>query len=185
LYTKARKPIIYCTKLTTRTTIFSFLLISGLSLFSGLTLPAQAVEDPENIPKTTEITEHLGETIDLSSLVFTKEDGQNKTLAEIAPFQRPFIIVPVYYNCPRLCSLTLNSLQDSLKDVDLTLGEDYSIITVSFNHEEGPKLAMAKGSAYHKSFNPELANFDSWPFLTGTKESHKTQRLKACLSRGL
>ena len=131
---------------------------------------AFAEKEPGKIPGTTEITENLGDFIDLS-LDFIKEDGSTRKLSKIIPFNRPYIIVPVYYRCPRLCSLTLNSLKDSLKEINLVLGEDYSVLTVSFNPEESPELALAKGQSYHDSFDPDLANFDSWPFLLGSKEN--------------
>jgi len=79
--------------------------------------------------------------------------------------------VPVYYRCPRLCSLTLNELSNTIDDLDLSLGEDFSIVTASFNPEEGPELAEAKGSAYHDTLENQPANFTSWPFVVGSPES--------------
>ena len=131
---------------------------------------AWSVEKPEAIPQTTETIENLGEFIDLN-LSFTKQDGELAKLSEIAPLRRPYIIAPVYYRCPRLCSLTLNFMLDTIKEMDLELGKDYSIITTSFNPKEGPELASNKAHAYYESAEPLEANEKSWPFLTGTPEN--------------
>lgn len=151
--------------------IFSSLL--ALALIAILPETVKAEKNPSTIPATTEIVENLGEFIDLG-LVFKDHKGEVKKLEDIVKRNRPFIVVPVYYKCPRLCSLTLNELSNSLDEVELELGEDFSVLTVSFDPAEGPELAEAKGAAYHETLENHSADFKGWPFVVGAQENINT-----------
>jgi protein SCO1/2 len=85
---------------------------------------------------------------------------------------KPVILTLVYFNCPMLCNIILNSTMDTLGDIDLFPGRDYEIVTVSFNHKEGHELAAAKKQAYTKAFGKPGAE-DGWHFLTGDEASIK------------
>lgn len=86
---------------------------------------------------------------------------------------RPVILTLVYFNCPMLCNIILNSVMDTLGDISLFPGKDYEIVTVSFNHEEGPELAAAKKETYVKAFDKPGAA-EGWHFLTGSEASIRT-----------
>ena len=98
---------------------------------------------------------------------FRDEAGNTVLLAQLI-VNRPVILVPVYYSCPRTCNDTLNDLVRALTDgpKGLTLGKDYDVICISINPEETPELAAAKRKAYLKSLGqPDLVG--GWHFLTG------------------
>jgi protein SCO1/2 len=109
----------------------------------------------EQVPLDLEFVDHTGKTVVLSDLIAGKY---------------PVILTLNYYRCPQLCSLTLNGLVDGLRDVDLDLGTEYNIVTVSINPEEGPAIAAQNRAGYLASLNEDTPQ-SAWPFLTGTQEN--------------
>jgi protein SCO1/2 len=75
---------------------------------------------------------------------FTDTRGKQVTIGDYFDGERPVILVPVYYGCPMLCGLTLNAMLDTLKQMDWTVGEEFRVLTVSFDPRETHKLAKAK-----------------------------------------
>lgn len=137
---------------------------------------AFATEKPELIPSETEIAEALGETVDLS-LRFQDDSGRDVSLRELFPTDRPAILVPMYFGCPRLCKLTSAGIASLINKLDLAIGPDYDVIAVSFDHTETPKLANERAQVYRAMLNSGKSSED-WHFLTGTEEN-----VKAVMSR--
>lgn len=76
-----------------------------------------------------------GASIDLS-LQFVDSGGARASLRSMAIPNRPFILVPIFYRCPRLCGLTLSGVADLVNRLSLTLGKDYFLIAYSFNPDD-------------------------------------------------
>jgi protein SCO1 len=101
---------------------------------------------------------------------FADEDGRTVRLGDFFKADRPVLLVPVYFQCPMLCNLTLNGLVKAIGPLKLTPGKDYEIVTVSFDTREGPELAKAKKANYLKALGrPEAAA--GWHFLTSSNPS--------------
>jgi protein SCO1/2 len=67
-----------------------------------------------------------------------------------------------------LCKLSSDGLLRALKTLSLKLGEDFSIVTVSFDPREGPDLsARAREVAIERCGRREVES--GWHFLTGDK----------------
>jgi len=104
-------------------------------------------------------------------LEFKDETGRTVKLQEYFK-GKPVILSLVYYDCPQLCSLTLNGLMNVLKTLPMKPGKDFTALTISFDPKEKPELASQKRDGYlNKLANPE-AN-DGWHFLTGEEEAIK------------
>lgn len=98
------------------------------------------------------------------------EQGNEVTFGSLFN-DRPIVLTFVYYNCPMLCSIVLNSLTETLKDIPAYLpGRDYQIVTISFDHTEGHELAAAKKKTYVEHLGLPGAD-TGWRFLTGDEES--------------
>ncbi|MDP6479185.1 MAG: SCO family protein [Phycisphaerales bacterium] len=106
-------------------------------------------------------------------LMFVDHTGKDIMLRDLIVGERPVILTLNYYNCPMLCSLTLNGMVDGLREVDLDLGADYDIVTVSINPEEGPELAAQNRKGYLAALGQEVPD-TAWPFLTGTQDNIET-----------
>ncbi len=103
------------------------------------------------------------------NLQFRNEAGQPVRLGDY--FRgRPVVLSLVYYECPMLCTLVLNGMLQTMREIPLTAGRDFDVITVSFNPKETPALAAAKKKVYLADYNrPGAAN--GWHFLTGDASS--------------
>ena len=88
------------------------------------------------------VEERLGETIPLDRLHFTDEAGQ--PIALKALFDRPIFLTLVYYRCPGICTPVLQEAASVIDKSDLRPGEDYRVVTVSFEPEETAELAGNK-----------------------------------------
>jgi protein SCO1/2 len=117
----------------------------------------------EQAPPKVGIVEKLGQTIPLDA-EFYDETGQLVTLKSLV--NKPTILTLVYYRCPGICTPLLNELSKNVGKVDLQLGKDYQILTVSFDHRETPDIAADKKENYmtaaSRSIDPK-----AWRFLTG------------------
>ena len=110
----------------------------------------------------------LGAQIPLD-LAFTDETGAQVNLSKYFVEGRPVILTLNYYGCPMLCTLILNGLVDTLKEVPFVVGKDIEIVTVSFNDKDTAELAAQKKANYLKSLARPGAE-KGWHFLTGKKD---------------
>jgi len=114
--------------------------------------------------------QRLGETVPLDA-VFRDETGRAVKLGDY--FQaRPVVLSLAYYDCPMLCTVTLNGLASALEVVSFDPGRDFEVVTVSFEPKETPALASAKKAVYLRRYKrPGAAT--AWHFLTGDAASIK------------
>jgi len=112
------------------------------------------------------ITEHLGDTIPLD-LWFFNENSDTITLRQI--IDKPTIMCFVYFDCPNLCSPLMDGVADVVSKLDLNLGTDYELITISFNTKDTPEKAREKKVNFVQRISKE--NQEHWAYLTGTQEN--------------
>lgn len=135
---------------------------------------ARADQPPEKditpeILQRVDIEQKLDAQIPLD-LKFTDDRGVEVRLAEYFTGQRPVLITLNYYNCPGLCTLVLNGVLDSLRNINWTPGEQFEIVTISFDPLETAALARSKKEIYVSEYGkPEARRH--WHFLTGEKEN--------------
>jgi protein SCO1/2 len=115
------------------------------------------------------IDEHLNAQLPLD-LEFVDQDGRPVRLRDYFDGRRPVILTLNYYKCPMLCGLQLNSLVDTLKELDWTVGEQFRVVTASFEPTETHHLASVKRRNYLEYYGRSAAA-DGWAFLTGRKPS--------------
>jgi len=76
------------------------------------------------------------------------------------------LLALVYYRCPMLCTQILNGVASSLKAVSFDPGQEFEVVSVSFDPKDTPELAASKKQSYLKRYGrPSTAN--GWHFLTG------------------
>lgn len=172
--------------MTQRTTTRIALLAAALFLpvaVAAQTLPSpqgprEAYKDPATkAPADLEgvtFEQKLDSQVDLS-LEFTDSSGERVRLGDFFN-DKPVILALVYYDCPMLCTLELNGLLKAMRALELSAGEDYQVVTVSFNPDEGPETAAEKKDLYMRTyvqagFYDRARLEEGWKFLTGDQES--------------
>jgi protein SCO1/2 len=111
---------------------------------------AGAIEDPGAMAaQDVGIFTQLGAQVDINR-PFTDVNGVTKPLKDFTHPDKPILIAPVYFKCPRLCGLLLNGVYDLLNELPLKLSHDYSVLVVGFDPTETPadaKVVMDKFNA--------------------------------------
>lgn len=99
------------------------------------------------------------------NLTFVTENYDTVNLMSL--IDKPTVIVPVYYECPGLCSPLLEGVADVVSQADITLGKDYQVFTISFNPAEKTSLAREKKQNYLKLVKNGQDATHGWTFFTG------------------
>jgi len=149
-----------------RSSIINLLSSIFYLLFSISTAQAQILDSNAPPPMLREvgIDQKLSAPLPLH-LSFLDENGKAVQLQQYFG-EKPVILCFVYYECPMLCTQVLNGLLESLKTLSFDAGNQFNVITVSFDPNETPKLAAEKKADYLKQYSRASAE-RGWHFLTG------------------
>ena len=130
---------------------------------------AQSASDPASgVLSKVRFDQQLGESLPLDAR-FVDETGAEIALGDLLG-ERPAVLALVYYECPMLCPMIMNGLLQTLKTLKFTPGEEFDVITVSFDEAETWEQARdAKEMHLGRYGKPETA--DGWHFLTGSDEA--------------
>ena len=142
-------------------------------LYSSRPYEARA---PSGLPKALNgvgIDQKLGDQLPLD-LVFTNERGESVKLGDYYG-KKPVVLSLVYYQCPMLCNQVLNGMVTAFKVMAFQPGDEFEVVTVSFDPRETPALAAAKKNTY-VNYLPEARRAGAaagWHFLTGGEANIK------------
>jgi protein SCO1 len=150
--------------------VLSFLLIASVSFSQaapqGVMAPPASVRPPylQNVG----IDQQLDAQVPLD-LSFTDDGGHSVQLGDYFG-KKPVILNLVYYKCPMLCGEVLAGLTSAMKMIKFDVGDQFDVVTVSFNPQETPADAAAKKKDFIARYGrPGAAS--GWHFLTGSPES--------------
>lgn len=121
---------------------------------------AQSVENPLN----ASFDPHPGTQVPLN-ITLRDEHGTSQNLKQLLR-GKPAVLVLGYYGCPMLCHKVQEGLLDGLKSSELSIGEDFRLLTVSIDPTETSELAAEKKAAYLADLGKPDADA-AWPFLVG------------------
>lgn len=79
---------------------------------------------------------------------------------------RPVVLSLNYFDCPMLCTVSLNGLAGALSTLSFDAGKEFEIVTVSFDTRDTPAAARAKKDTFLKRYRRPGAA-EGWHFLTG------------------
>ena len=136
------------------------------AMTKGIMSPPSNVRPPylQNVG----IEQHLDAQVP-PDLAFVDDAGRPVKLGDYFG-KKPLILNLVYYNCTMLCGEVLAGLTGAMKMVKFDVGNEFDVVTMSFNPQETPAIAAAKKQEYLKRYGrPGAAS--GWHFLTGSAES--------------
>lgn len=119
---------------------------------------------PRDARDGVKIEQKIGDKIPLD-LEFKDETGKIVHLRDYFG-DKPVILTPVYYSCPMLCNLVLDGLVKAASDLKFNIGEDYNVVSVSFDPKENWKMAAAKKQTFARRYGRTGVE-KGWHFLTG------------------
>jgi protein SCO1/2 len=151
-------------------TLLSLLLLTatalGQGMSKGIMSPPSNVRPPHL--QNVGIEQHLDAQVP-ADLAFTDDSGRAVKLGDYFG-HKPLILNLVYYNCTMLCGEALSGLTGAMQMVKFNVGDEFDVVTVSFNPQETPEIAAAKKQDYLRRYGrPGAAS--GWHFLTGPAES--------------
>jgi protein SCO1 len=126
-----------------------------------------ATERPK-ILRDVGIDQNLNQQIPLD-LTFRDETGKTVQLRQYFG-KKPVVLSLVYFGCPMLCTMVEDGLLQSLKRVSFDVGDQFNVLTVSFDPRDTPEIAAAKKAVYVGLYGRPRAA-EGWHFLTGNEAS--------------
>jgi protein SCO1/2 len=117
---------------------------------------SQAVTNPAISPDDVEIgvVEHLDDYLP-DSISLINENGDQVWLADV--IDKPTIINFVYYRCPGICSPLMEAVAGVMNKSEMVPGEDYQVLTISFDPRETIDLGIRKKKNYLGLMSEEKA----------------------------
>jgi len=134
------------------------IIIAWMQGFAGFHVRAQDPADTVEVG----IVEHLDKTVP-DGLSFRDENNKPVNLKEM--IKRPTILALIYFDCPGICPQLLAGVSNVVKKMDMQLGKDYQIITVSFNALDTPDKALDKKNNFLDNKSKPFGQY--WNYLTG------------------
>ena len=120
---------------------------------------------PREVSEVT-IEQKLGGEIQLN-LPMRNSRGDRVESGYYIDGNKPTIITLNYSDCPMLCSVQLDQLTKSLGKLDLKIGRDFQILTVSIDPKEKPEAAAKTKAKYIEMLRKTQPGADrGWAFCT-------------------
>ncbi len=132
---------------------------------SKMVITAQK-EEPA-LADQVKLEEQLGEYIEFGAS-FVDENNQPLDLKTI--FDKPVLLLPVYFMCTSVCNFLQAELANVLNLVGQTPGKDFNIITLSFADDEDASHAKASKRNYANLLKREFP-MENWYYLTSDNEN--------------
>ena len=114
------------------------------------------------------IEQHLDTQVP-PDLTFRDDTGKTVKLGDYFG-GKPLILNLVYYNCTMLCGEALAGLSSAMRLVKFDVGNEFDVVTVSFDPRETPEMAAAKKKDYVGRYGRANAAA-GWHFLAGQPDS--------------
>src|SRR5690625_847203 len=140
--------------------------IAAMLIFSAIHLFAvESSLTPDQL-KNVEFKQNLNAEIPFDAVFY--EEGKGEFSFGELMGEKPALLILGYDNCPMLCGLLFNGVFSTLQEVRLNAGKDFSVISVSIDPDENPKMTAARKTMYIKRYGRRAAK-NGWAFLTGEK----------------
>lgn len=145
----------------------------GLAVVCLLCAPTIALAQLNNgVPKQVEgvdVEQRLGESLPLEVPVVDSM-GRKVAFGSFFDGKRPVIVTLNYSDCPVLCSVQLNQLTQSLNKLDLELGADYQVVTLSIDPQETTERIAETKTLYVEQLTEQPNAAEAWHFVTASSE---------------
>lgn len=109
------------------------------------------------------ITEKLGQTVPLD-LQLRDEDGKTVTLGSL--LGKPTVLSLNYFRCAGICTPQLNGMAEVFNRTQAIPGQDFQVVTVSFDPRDTPEVAAQKRTNYLREISRPFPP-SAWRFMTG------------------
>jgi protein SCO1 len=146
--------------------MFSFLLACSVGRMANAQLNIGPPKEVENVT----VDQKLGSKVPLDVML---KDSLGRPVKSGYYFdsRRPVLVTLNYSDCPVLCNVQLNALVESLNKVDLAIGGDFQILTVSINPKESTERIQETKAKYVSMLTNQPGAAQGWHFCTAREDS--------------
>lgn len=155
-----------------------------LILFMGFAVPlvwGHGGEDHGEIKGAAELLEKETEEVEVfvgvdekpgsfirTTGTWTNEMGETVSLDDL--LDRPVLLIPAYYHCPKSCNVLLADMATAIRDLDLFPDYDYRVVAISVSDDENAQHAATAQAQYFNILGRGYPE-SGWPFLVSDKET--------------
>jgi len=147
-------------------------LVALFALLRSQPTAAQPAKLPKDLLGVT-IAESLGARLDLD-LQFLDHRGQLVRLRRYFADGKPVILTLNYFRCTTLCDLQLNGLVNGLRGLAWVPGDQFRVVTISFDPRDTVAIAAGKRASYLRSLGKAQAD---WHFLVAGARDANARRV--------
>ena len=133
-----------------------------------------AANDPYGLNKKPKVAEgigvdsHIGDFLEMD-LAFNDEQNRRVKIGDYFDGKQPVLLSFNYSNCPKLCSVQLENMTLTLREIDFTVGEDFQVVSLSIDPMEQTSRARQTKELYTQLYNKKGTE-NGWHFLTGDRD---------------
>ena len=121
----------------------------------------------QELAKSVRVDEKLGQYIDFSA---SFKDEKNQPVDLKTVFDKPVVLLPVYFMCTSICNFLQAELANVLNLVEEIPGQDFNVVSVSFSDDEDASHARTSKRNYLNLVKRKI-NADNWYYLTSDREN--------------
>ncbi len=126
-----------------------------------------AEKEAPALAQVVKVEEQLGGQINKEAL-FADSSGRTVRIGDL--FDKPVVLLPIYFMCTSVCNFLLADLANALNEVGPVPGKDFNIIALSFADDEDSSHAHTSKHNYLNLVTREFPK-ENWYFLTGDAEN--------------
>jgi protein SCO1/2 len=123
-------------------------------------------EEPE-LSQMVKVEEQLG---DFAALDTVFRDSMGRPVQFESVFDKPVVLLPVYFMCTSICNFLQADLASALNFVDQIPGEEFNVVTLSFADDEDHTHAHTSKRNYANLITRDFP-LENWYYLTGDTEN--------------
>ncbi len=123
-------------------------------------------EEPE-LSQVVKVEERLGEYAALDTIF---KDAMGRPVKFESVFDKPVVVLPVYFMCTSICNFLQADLANALNFVDQIPGEEFNIVTLSFADDEDHTHAHTSKRNYTNLLTRKFP-LENWYYLTGDTDN--------------
>jgi protein SCO1/2 len=150
-------------KVASKVLVLAWLIGSPISAWAGTQPPTPPAPVVQAAPPQVGVDEKLGAQVPLD-MVLNDEDGKPVRLGTL--IDKPTVLTLNYFRCAGICTPLLNGMSDVINQVQSRPGQDFQVITVSFDPTDTAEMAKMKQTNYLKEVTRPIGP-SAWRFLTG------------------
>lgn len=124
-------------------------------------------QKPE-VAKNIGVDSHVGDFIEMD-LAFNDEQNRRVKIGDYFDGKQPVLLSFNYSNCPKLCSVQLENMTSTLREIKFKVNEDFQFVSVSIDPSEQTSRARKTKEVYTQQYN-QPGTEAGWHFLTGDRD---------------